>query len=77
MVTRQALGLAATGIAIGMAGCLVVRQVLSQLLFGMSPSDPPTLIAAAAVLLAVSLAASWFPARRAMRLDPVEALRED
>jgi predicted permease len=77
MVTGRALRLATTGAAIGLAGCLAVRSVLAKVIFGIGPSDPATLAAAVAVLLAVALAASWFPARRAMRVDPVSALRED
>jgi len=77
MVTGRALRLAAIGTAIGLAGCLAVRSVLAKVLFGIGPSDPATLAAATLVLLAVALAASWFPARRAMRVDPVSVLRED
>jgi putative ABC transport system permease protein len=77
MVTRRALSLATAGIGIGLAGCLAMRQVMARLLFGIGPSDPPTLIAAAVLLVAVALAASWYPARRAMRLDPMAALREE
>lgn len=77
MVARRALGLSTAGIAIGLLGCLAMRRVLARLLFGVGPSDPPTLIAAAVLLFAVALVASWHPARRAMRLDPMAALREE
>jgi putative ABC transport system permease protein len=77
MVTKRALGLAAAGAAIGLMGCLGLRSVVAKMVFGVGPSDPGTLAAAVLILLAVALAASWFPARRAMRVDPVSALRED
>lgn len=77
MVTLRALRLAAFGTAIGLAGCFAVGKLLSSLLFGVGPSDPATLSAASAVLLAVALAASWFPARKAMRVDPISALHEE
>jgi putative ABC transport system permease protein len=77
MVTGRALRLASAGAAIGLAGCLAVRGVLARLLFGIGPSDPATLGAATVLLLAVALAASCFPALRAMRVDPGLALRED
>jgi putative ABC transport system permease protein len=77
MVTLRALRLAALGTAIGVAGCFAVRKLLSSLLFGIGPTDPATLSAATALLLAVALAASWFPARKAMRVDPISALHEE
>jgi predicted permease len=77
MVTGRALRLAAAGVGLGLAGCLAVRGVLARLIFGIGPSDPLTLAAAALALLIVALAASWFPARRAMQVDPISALRED
>ncbi|MBZ5593227.1 MAG: ABC transporter permease [Acidobacteriia bacterium] len=77
MMARRALGLAFAGAGIGMAGCLAVRRVLASVVFGVGPSEPAVLASAAALMLAVSLAACWFPARRAMRVDPVTALREE
>ena len=77
MVTLRALRLAAVGTAIGVAGCFAVRKLLSNLLFGIGPTDPATLSAATVLLLAVALAASWFPARKAMRVDPISALHEE
>jgi putative ABC transport system permease protein len=77
MVTLRALRLAAVGTVIGVAGCFAVRKLLSSLLFGVGPTDPATLSAATVVLLAVALAASWFPARKAMRVDPISALHEE
>ena len=77
MITTRALRLAALGTAIGLAGCFAVRQLLSSLLFGIGPTDPATLSAATAVLIAVAFAASWFPARRATQVDPISALHEE
>ncbi|HEY9141374.1 MAG TPA: hypothetical protein VIN93_10800, partial [Bryobacteraceae bacterium] len=60
-----------------LAGCLATRPIVAALLFGVGPSDPVTLAAATAALLAVAFAASAFPALRAMRIDPASALREE
>ena len=77
MMARRALWLASAGAGIGMAGCLAARRVLASVVFGVGPSEPAVLGSAAAVMLAVALAACWLPARRAMRVDPVTALREE
>ena len=77
MISRQGVALAAAGVAIGLAGALAVTRFLRGLLYGVSPTDPPTLAATCALLLAVALVASWLPARRAAALPPVEALRRD
>ena len=77
LVITQALGLAGLGILIGLAASVAGGGLLQSLLFGVSPADPLTLTAAAAVLLGVTVAASWLPAQRAMRADPVTVLREE
>src|SRR5579875_3141864 len=77
MITARALRLAAAGAALGLAGCFAVRQLLAALLFGIGATDPAMLAAASGVLLMAALAASWFPARRAMRVDPVSALHQE
>lgn len=77
MITGRALRLAALGVLAGTFGCVAVRRVLSTLLFGIGPSDPATITAAIAILLAAALAAAWLPAHRATRVDPVTALRDD
>jgi putative ABC transport system permease protein len=77
MITERALVLSCAGAAIGALGCLAVRKVLATLLFGIGPNDPLTIAAAIAVLLIVAFAAAWFPARRAMRVDPMIALRDE
>ncbi len=76
MVTGRAMRLALAGSAIGLVACLAVRRVLASLLFGIGPSDPATLGEAIVLLLAVAFLASWFPARRAMRVDPSSALQD-
>jgi putative ABC transport system permease protein len=74
-VLREALGLTAAGIAIGVAGGLALTRILSSMLYGVAATDPATFAAVSLLLLAVALAASYVPARRATRVDPVVALR--
>jgi hypothetical protein len=75
MVSRQAGVVVAVGIAVGLAGAVALTRVLGALLFGVSPVDPLTMMAAVAILAAVAVVASWVPARRAARMDPAQALR--
>jgi len=63
------------GLAIGLAGSLAVTRFLSSLLFGVTTTDPITFAAVAVLLAVVALAACYIPARRAMRVDPIVALR--
>ncbi len=74
-VLRHALGLAAAGVAIGIALTLVLSRALRAVLYEVSPTDPLTLAAVVALLLLVALAAAWLPARRATRVDPRVVLR--
>jgi predicted permease len=74
---RQGLLLTGTGIAIGAGVSVVVTRVMSALLFGVSPMDPATYAAVSVGLAGVALLATWLPARRASRVDPVAALRAD
>ncbi len=76
MVLVRGLGLATVGVAIGLIGALATTRYLRTLLFGVGPTDPAMLGTAAAVLLTVAAAACLVPARRAIRVDPMEALRE-
>jgi putative ABC transport system permease protein len=75
MVLRQGVLLGAIGVAVGAAGALALTRLISGLLFGISSFDPLTFVVMAAVLIAVTLAACWAPARRATRVDPMIALR--
>jgi putative ABC transport system permease protein len=77
MVVRRGGRLAFTGIGLGMIGALVVTRALQGLLFQVTPYDPITLAGVAVLLAAVAIAASWLPARRAARIDPMEALRAE
>ena len=76
-VLRRALVLAAIGIVAGLGGALLLGRSLERLLYGVAPSDPPTALAAAAMLSLVTLAAAILPADRATRVDPQEALRAE
>jgi predicted permease len=81
VVLRDVIGhgmlLAGGGVAVGLVGAWATSRVLESLLFGVSATDPATYAAMAGALTAVALVASWFPARRAARLDPVRALRSE
>ncbi|MGO8732334.1 MAG: ADOP family duplicated permease [Terriglobia bacterium] len=75
MVVRQALKLAGVGVIIGAVATLALGRVLSGLLFGVKPTDPLTFGSAALLLVAIAILAAYFPARRATKIDPIEALR--
>jgi putative ABC transport system permease protein len=75
LVARQAMLLALIGSAIGIAGALSLSRLMASQLYGVQPTDPITFISVAALLMIVSLAASYLPARRAMRVEPMAALR--
>jgi putative ABC transport system permease protein len=77
MVMLRGLGLAAAGAALGVASALIVSHLMDGLLYGVSPADPPTFAGVTVVLTAVALAASYIPALRAMRLDPITTLRSE
>jgi ABC-type antimicrobial peptide transport system permease subunit len=77
LVVRQALTLAAIGVAIGVVLSIVARRALASFLFEISPHDPVTFVAAGALLLSLTLAASYAPARHAVRIDPLDALRNE
>ena len=75
MVTRQGLVLSGAGIVAGLVLVAVAARFLRSFLYEVAPTDPVTLAAASGLLLAFALMASWVPARRAARVDPMEALR--
>jgi putative ABC transport system permease protein len=75
LVMRQATVLVGLGVALGIGAALAMGRILSSLLFGVTPRDPVTLIAAAVTLALTALAAAWVPARRAAAVDPIRALR--
>ncbi len=77
MVVGEGLGLSAAGLALGLVGGAAVGRGVRNLLFGVGALDPATFAAGSALLLSVALAACWVPARRAMRVEPIVALRED
>jgi putative ABC transport system permease protein len=80
-IRRMVLGeggrLAIVGLGLGLIGAVLSGRLLAKLLFGVTQYDAPTLVTVPVVLALVTLIASWIPARRAMRLDPVRAIRED
>ena len=77
LIVRQGMTVALAGLAIGLAGAFVLTRFMRSLLFGVGASDPVTFVAIALVLAAVALAASYLPARRAARIDPVVSLRSE
>jgi predicted permease len=77
LVVRQGLLLAAIGIAVGLAGAFALTRLLSSLLYGVNATDPVTFAGVTGLLAAVAIAASFLPAWRATRVDPVIALRCD
>ncbi|HUI40392.1 MAG TPA: ABC transporter permease [Terriglobia bacterium] len=76
-VVKQSLGIAAYGIILGVVGALAATRLLSSMLFGIGASDPATFVLVCAALGCVTLLASYIPARRATRVDPMVALRHE
>ena len=77
MVLRQGLRIAVAGSAVGLAGGLIVARLMAGLLYGVRSADPPTLAGVPVLLIGVALLACYLPARRATRVDPVVALRDE
>jgi predicted permease len=77
MVLRQGLTLAAAGAGVGLVSALIVSHLMAGLLYGVSPYDLSTFAGVTAVLTAVAIAASYVPALRAMRLDPITTLHSE
>jgi len=76
-VLRSGASLLVAGLAIGLGGGLAATRLLRSMLFGVSPSDPGTYAAAGALVVLAGVAACWLPARRASRVEPITALREE
>ena len=76
LVLRRGLAMAVVGLLFGLAGAVATTRYLQSLLFGVAPTDPVVLLGSAGLLLGVSLLACLIPARRAVRIDPMIALRE-
>jgi ABC-type antimicrobial peptide transport system permease subunit len=77
MVLGDSMRLTILGALLGLPGAYVIGRLLEGLLYGLEPADPFTAFGALAVLLAVAALAAWAPARRAARIDPLAALRDE
>ena len=77
MILREATWISLTGVVAGLGAALVLARLVKSMLYGLQPADPVSLFSGAVLLLAVGLAASWLPARRAASVQPVEALRHE
>jgi len=73
----RGLMMAGIGLSVGLALAFGASRIMSSLLFEVSPTDPPTLLVTSALVMIAGLAASYFPARRATNVDPVEVLRQE
>jgi predicted permease len=77
LVIGQGMMLAGAGVVAGVAGALLLTRIMAAVLYDVRTTDPATFVMVVVVLLASALLASWLPARRALRIDPVQALRSD
>jgi len=77
LVLRHGMIYVVVGVAVGLMGAVAATRLLTSMLFEVKPTDPATYAAVAAVLAAVALAASYIPARRAAKVDPLTALRQE
>jgi putative ABC transport system permease protein len=76
-IVREGMLLALTGVVLGAIGALAATRMIESLLFGVAPTDPVTFVAVSVLLLLVALSASYIPSRRALRIDPLTALRSE
>jgi ABC-type antimicrobial peptide transport system permease subunit len=77
MILREASLLAVVGVAAGLAVGVAMSRLIATMLYGLKSYDPLTFAGASLLLLFVALSASWIPARRAARIDPLKALRHE
>jgi len=77
MILRESGWLASAGVVVGVAAALALTRLVKSMLYGVQPWAPATLVAGGLLLLAVALAASWIPARRAAGVQPMDALRHE
>src|SRR6266700_2298362 len=77
LIIGQGLGLSAIGLVIGLIAALMLTRLMTTILVGVKPTDPITFVTMILVFLTIAAASSWFPANRASRVDPNEALREE
>ena len=77
LIVRQGGVVALAGVAVGLGAAFAGSRLIASLLYGVSPRDPAVFAATTLLLLTIALLACWFPARRAARLSPLEALRTE
>ena len=77
LILRQSLGMILAGVGIGVSAALAAGRLLERLVEGMRPTEPSTFAIMISVLVAAALFASFLPARRASRVDPMKALRQE
>ena len=77
MILRESTWLTVVGVVVGVGAALGLTRLVKSMLYGVTPNDPTTLVAGVALLLAVAVAATWIPARRAAGVQPMEALRHE
>ncbi len=77
LLLLEGLGVTLFGVVLGLAGALLLSRVMAGYVYGITATDPITFAAASGLLTAVALLASYIPARRAARVDPVAALRHE
>ena len=77
LVVGQGMAVALAGAGAGLVAALLLTRLMASLLYGVGATDPPTYLGVAALLLPIALTASWLPARRAARIDPMKALRSE